>query len=419
MATDKDLETLLDERMKLQDHERTQDSQTQNADKVAASAPLPPGMQKNQDTTTEDLWKELNRTPLFMTSLDETGDGESGENVALEALKALAYEGTRAEVAQNFREQGTELVRTEKRYPEARDYYTKALDALKRPPLPPDPEQGPQVVEIDEEAEERKERAIEEACLVNRALCNLEMTNYYAEENYGSCNRDCAAALRLNPRNVKAWYRAASACLALDKIPEALDACQSGLKYDSHNAALKKLTTKIENRQAHLAEMDRVRRERHERQRLEQATLRLALKNRNVLTRKTDRPPEMPEAKIALEDPVDASSNLSFPVIILYPVHAQTDFIKEFREDESLTDHLSYIFPLPWDEKKEYSLSTVECFMETVESGLIKAGKKLSLLKLLGSGKLEVVDGLVRISVVPKDQTAQWIEDFKKRRGKQ
>ena len=118
----------------------------------------------------------MNRVPLFMTSLDET-DGGDGENVELEALKALAHEGTRAEIAQNFREQGTELVRTEKRYHEAREFYTQALQALKAPPLPPDPEQGPKVLEIDEEAEARKERSIEEACLVNRALCNLEMSN--------------------------------------------------------------------------------------------------------------------------------------------------------------------------------------------------------------------------------------------------
>lgn len=140
------------------------------------SAEIPPGMQRmNNYSDVDELIKEMNRVPLFMTSLDET-DGAEGENMELEALKALAYEGTRAEIAQNFREQGTELIKTEKRYREAREYYTKALNALKAPPPPLDPEQGPQVVEIDEEAEEKKERSIEEVCLVNRALCNLEMS---------------------------------------------------------------------------------------------------------------------------------------------------------------------------------------------------------------------------------------------------
>ena len=171
MASDKSLEDLIEERYNFQNG----GSGTATKDPASVSAPLPPGLQRAKDYSVDDLIKDMNRVPLFMTSLDET-DGEGGENLQLEALKAIAYEGTRAEIAQNFREQGTELIRTEKRYREARDFYSKALEALKAPPPQPDPEQGPQVVEIDEEAEEKKERLIEEVCYVNRALCNLEMS---------------------------------------------------------------------------------------------------------------------------------------------------------------------------------------------------------------------------------------------------
>lgn len=137
---------------------------------------MPPSMEKARITDVDELLKEMNRIPLFMTSLEET-DGSGGENIQLEALKALAYEGTRAEIAQNFREQGTELIRAHKKYFDAREFYTKAITALRSPPPEPDPEQGPSVIEIDEEAEEKKEREIEEVCLVNRALCNLEMSS--------------------------------------------------------------------------------------------------------------------------------------------------------------------------------------------------------------------------------------------------
>lgn len=133
-------------------------------------------MARHKETSVDELLTEMNRIPLFMTSLDET-DGSGGENIQLEALKALAYEGTRAEIAQNFREQGTELIRNEKRYLEAREFYSKAITALRSPPPEPDPEQGPSVIEIDDEAEAKKEREIEEVCLVNRALCNLEMSS--------------------------------------------------------------------------------------------------------------------------------------------------------------------------------------------------------------------------------------------------
>ena len=175
MATvpEKSLDALLDERLSLQDANSRPHVEQNN--EPSATAALPPGMKRAKEYSADDLIKEMNRVPLFMTSLDDA-DGEDGENIELEALKALAYEGTRAEIAQNFREQGTELIRFEKRYREAREYYTKALKALKDPLPPPNPEQGPSIVEIDEEAEAKKERAIEEVCLVNRALCNLEMS---------------------------------------------------------------------------------------------------------------------------------------------------------------------------------------------------------------------------------------------------
>ena len=169
MDDEKSLDDLLDESMKLQ-------NATPQPGSDEPGAQMPPSMERARITDVDELLKEMNRIPLFMTSLDET-DGSGGENVQLEALKALAYEGTRAEIAQNFREQGTELIRTQKKYFDAREFYSKAITALRSPPPEPDPEQGPSVIEIDDEAEEKKEREIEEVCLVNRALCNLEMSS--------------------------------------------------------------------------------------------------------------------------------------------------------------------------------------------------------------------------------------------------
>ena len=63
-----------------------------------------------------------------------------------------------------------------------------------------------------------------------------------------------------------------------------------------------------------------------------------------------------------------------------------------------------------------YQAGTVECYIETVAGGLIKAGKKLPLLKIISSGKVEIIDGLLKIHVVPQGRAASWIEDFKKGR---
>lgn len=92
-------------------------------------------------------------------------------------MRALQYEGTRAEIAQNFREQGNDMARA-KRWKDGKEFYTKALAALKQPQgIPPPAEDDSLSVEpdLDPVAEAKKEKEIEEACYINRALCNLEL----------------------------------------------------------------------------------------------------------------------------------------------------------------------------------------------------------------------------------------------------
>jgi hypothetical protein len=154
-----------------------------NASKGPQGAPAAgttPPSQRDGETEydPDELFKELNRMPFFMTQLPED-DGE--ENVLVEALKSMAYEGTRDQIAENFKNQGNEAV-AEKRWFDAREFYTKALTALKGPKIPSHLEDGNpmlKVVELeDDETIEKKERALEEACLANRALCQLEMSTY-------------------------------------------------------------------------------------------------------------------------------------------------------------------------------------------------------------------------------------------------
>jgi hypothetical protein len=240
-----------------------------------------------------------------------------------------------------------------------------------------------------------------------------------AAENYGSCNRDCATILKLNARNVKAWYRAASACLALEKLPEALDAAECGLRFDPSSKPLEAIQLRIAKRIQSVNELNQWRKERDEKAAREKSNLQFALRSRNILVRTTANPPDMEDAAITLADVNDPKSVLSFPVIFLYPLEAQSDFVKAFKEDETLGDHMEYILPPPWDHKADYAPEKTECYMETVSGGLIKAGKKLILLKLLSGGKLEVTDGLVKVNIVPKDKATTFIEEFKKRKGKQ
>lgn len=209
------------------------------------------------------------------------------------------------------------------------------------------------------------------------------------------------------------------ALLALDKLIEATDTLMRGLAIDSNNQALQQLSTKIAARQAIFDKIAARKRKEAEIQQREKQLLSTALQARQIRVRKTDAKPDMEDAKVALTpDPLSPESTLVFPVMFLYPMDAQTDFIKAFSEMDCINDHLEYLLPLPWDTNHEYQVSTVDCFMETVTGGLIKAGKKLPLLQILSGGKVEVVDELVRIVVVPRQKTQKFIDEYKQKKGK-
>lgn len=107
-----------------------------------------------------------------------------GPNVELEAIRALQYEGTPAEVAQGFKEQGNEMTRA-KRWKDGKEFYSKGIAALaqgKYSNAAPHA-QADERSEPSGDDEKRKEKELEEVCYVNRALCNLELSmppdNYY------------------------------------------------------------------------------------------------------------------------------------------------------------------------------------------------------------------------------------------------
>ena len=131
-------------------------------------------------------------------------------------------------------------------------------------------------------------------------------------------------------------------------------------------------------------------------------------------------PVDAQDAEIKLEDPKDAASELSVPVLLLYPVAAQSELVKGIRESETITEHLEYILPdAPWDSDREYQrVEDVQCYMETKTGGLIKVGKKVILGKVLSGGKVEIQDGLCKVFVVPSEKVNAWVEEFKRRRGK-
>ena len=409
--------------------------------------------------TVEETFKEMNKHPLFMTSLPADEDNEE-----LAALQALAYEGTPLENAQNFKEQGNECFKA-KQWKDAKEFYGKGIAVLVKAdrerrdpafktkveeeerkkeeekrkaaaggdakakmeadlenvqaemPIPHKPaeEEEKKEDELSEEETIKQEASLLETLYCNRAACHLSLANYR------SCTLDCAAALRLNPSNLKALYRSGRALLSVSKIAEADDACARGLEIDPNNAALKTLARDLIAKNEEITRKQRVEEARLEKERRKKTLKKAALEARGIKTRATNDPPSMEDACIQLvPDPLDPQSELSFPVMLLYPLKLESDFIKEFRETESVGQHLEYILPdMPWDEDEEYNRpDKVECYMESVTGGLIKVPQKASLLRVLSSGKTEVVDELVRVFVVPKGAKAEgWIKEWKEKKA--
>ncbi|EGX92913.1 tetratricopeptide repeat domain-containing protein [Cordyceps militaris CM01] len=257
--------------------------------------PLPPGMALHSSMTTAEILADLNKSPLFMTELEDNDD--------IAALQALDYEGSALENSAGFKERGNECFKV-RGYADAREFYAKGVALLA--------------------AEERKR-----AC--------------------GETTRNPDDGVADSPADVAA-QRALLASLHLNRAA----------------------------------------------------------------------PPEMEDAAVRLvPDPDDPRSRLAFPALLLYPLHFETDFVKAFEETQSLEDHLGYVFPLPWDADAVYRLDSVSCYVETRDGGLLKMGKKASLLKVLSTGKVEVVDQVVRIFVLPADKADEWIVKFKEQKAKE
>ncbi|KFY43960.1 hypothetical protein V494_01723 [Pseudogymnoascus sp. VKM F-4513 (FW-928)] len=378
---------------------------------------LPPSMDAYRNLSSAEILADLNKTPLFMTELED--------NDELEAFKALAYEGTPSEVAQNFKEQGNDVFKL-KSWADAKEFYSKAINVLQaeqrkraeektlQEGLSQAGKSVPPTLSAEDEAEIKEQLKLLEACLGNRSACHVQL------KNYRSATLDCAQVIRLNPRNIKAFYRSGVALLALSKIREADDSCAHGLALDPEHKDLKTLAQQIIEKAEIVDAKRRKEQEAELRVKQEAYVLKAALKARGIRMRNTAQPPDMEDAKVRLvPDPVDPTSSLVFPTVLLYPLVLQSDFIKEFGETETVGERLGYILaePAPWDTQREYSPKAVECYVETMTGGLIKVGPKVTLLKLLTSGSVEVVDEVVRIFVVPKPKAAEWVADFKMKKA--
>ncbi|KAH6568375.1 hypothetical protein BASA61_003255 [Batrachochytrium salamandrivorans] len=335
------------------------------AERALASTKGPHANIKRSD---EELVEDVLSTPLFMSRLS----GDDGlEDEALLALQSLSFDGTPIEVAENFKHQGNAAyAEGHRKYKDAIVFYTKGL-AVK--------------------ADDSKLNSILHS---NRAAVNLDLGNYRQVLN------DCAAAIRLNPNNIKAFFRSAKALLALDRISEGIDCCELGISLDPANKALCTELQKLKHRKNALDSLEAKRNHREQLKRDEEDQLQNAISTRGYRmvnsVRASGDDNDKTSTMTSLLHPLAADHKIKFdsttlslklPVLFLYPEHRQSDFIAEFDENDSFYQHMELMFedPISWDPQHNYHPQSLEILFETHES--VTPKEKQSLISVLHSVK--------------------------------
>ncbi|CAI1921957.1 HSP70/90 co-chaperone [Saccharomyces pastorianus] len=355
---------------------------------------LPPQLSEFKDKTSDEILTEMNRMPFFMTELDDT-DGAGGENVELEALKALAYEGEPHEIAENFKKQGNELYKA-KRFKDARELYTKGI------------------------AVECEDRSLNESLFANRAACELEL------KNYRKCVEDCGKALTINPKNIKCYYRISKSFFQLSKLEEAKSAALFAKeKIDPENKSILSILSVIEEKEQELKLKEEKKKKEAQDRENEKIMLESAITLRNITNIKTQSPVELlNEGKIKLEDSMDFESQLIYPALIMYPTLDEFDFVGEVSELTTVQELIDLVMDRPQERfekegKQNFTPKKVLAFMETKAGGLIKAGKKIAFHDILKKVTPDVplFDNALKIYIVPKAESEEWISKWDKQKA--
>lgn len=275
---------------------------------------------------------------------DPVTDSEKADLDAIAALKESA--------AVELKEQGNEFVKKgKKHYNDAIDCYTRA---------------------INQKALNESETSV---LFANRAHVNLLLGNYRRALN------DAEEAIKLCPTNVKAFYRAAKAAIALESLAEAASYCESGLEQSPSNEELKKLSLQIDLRRKE----DETRKADISKALAEAKELVAAIESRGLKLGKA-----MYQELTGVRKPVlDRNNILHWPVLLLYAEVMSSDFIEDFCETDMFSAHLDMMYSesspsLPWDKEHAYTREAIELYYQA-HSGILLSRKKILQYLLEGS----------------------------------
>ncbi|XP_059945838.1 tetratricopeptide repeat protein 4 [Mesoplodon densirostris] len=321
----------------------------------------------------EDQWEEeFEKIPLFMKKAPSEIDPR--ENPDLACLQSIIFDEERSpeEQARTFKDEGNDYFK-EKDYKKAVISYT---EGLKKKCADPD---------------------------LNAVLYSNRAAAQYYLGNFRSALHDVTAARELKPCHLKAIVRGALCHLELKNYVEAVNWCDEGLQIDATEKKLLEMRAKADKlkrteqrdiRKAKLKE----KKEQDQNEALLQAIMARNIKlvseavgedeedsaseglGELILNRLTSE--NLYGARLSVDD----GGSLSWPVLLLYPEYAQSDFISAFHEDSRFIDHLMVMFgeTPSWDLEQKYCPDNLEVYFEDDDgSELYRVPPKSTLLQVL------------------------------------
>ncbi|ODV60278.1 HSP70/90 family co-chaperone CNS1 ASCRUDRAFT_76294 [Ascoidea rubescens DSM 1968] len=374
---------------------------------------LPPQLNDFTNKSTDEIVKELNKLPFFMTSLNEEN---SEDNMQLEALKALVYDGEPEEIATNFKNQGNDCFKS-KDYKNAVIYYSKGIAVLTNP----ENKTESNIVDLD----------ILKVLYLNRSIANFNLKNYRRSIN------DSKEVLKIDIKNIKAYYRIGLAYLALDKFQEAKESVQFAedlmrsdtlLKTKTNELSIKGLNEKIKQRQEYFNQIEKNRKLKELKEKfLLKATqirnIKLLSSSDSYINNKASFDEYFKNSNLNLEyyleDFKDIQSQLIFPVIVIHPIENKFDFVQAFGELSNASDLLKLLYN---DDNERYfnNIKRKQIFLETDKGGLIKLGKNVEISQVLQQQepKIPLFDKCLRVYIVDKSDISSWIKQWKENKEK-
>lgn len=266
---------------------------------------------------------------------------------------------------------------------------------------------------------------------LNRAQVHLTM------ENYGKCCDDCDEALKLEPGHAKACYRGAQASLAVNRFERGLEFVKKGLVDDKEKEKINwmfraeqkslrdleaKLKKKWEEEKVKEREREEIRRKKEADEAVEKAVIDRALQSRGL---------KRGPMAFHLQGHYDSTINIDvdtgaliYPILFLYPLDGQSDFIQSSHESVPLSAYLDQMFPPkaaspPWDTNKKYTLNNISVWIDlrgndvpansTQEEDVanrVLVNPNQSLASILSNQKLAkkkyVIPGIPTFLIIPK-----------------